>query len=123
MGSSSNQGLQSAGKVGVNDVSVTLCNGGITAGNPFPVTIALQDIVPSGENISDNVFIQQLDAFGRTVIEYGWVDWAGDNGDQEAWIDTDTFEIAENVPFAPGQGLWVMGSSTEQSIRFPAPEL
>jgi len=123
MGSATSQGIQSAGKVGTSDVSVTLCNGGITTGNPFPVTLDLQDIVPEGENLSDNVFIQTLDAFGRTVIEYGWVDWAGDSGDQEAWIDTDTFEIASDVSFTPGQGLWVMGSSTEQSIRFPAPEL
>ena len=123
MGSSTSQGIQAAGKVGTDDVSVTLCNGGITTGNPYPVALDLQDIVPEGDNLSDNVFIQQLDAFGRTVIEYGWVDWAGDNGDQEAWIDTDTFEIAEDVSFGPGTGLWVMGSSSAQSIRFPAPEL
>ena len=123
MGSSSSQGVQAAGKVGTSDVSVTLCNGGITTGNPFPVTVSLQDIIPEGDNLSDNVYIQTLDAAGRTVVEYGWVDWAGDSGDQEAWIDTDTFEIASDVSFLPGQGLWVMGSSATQSIRFPAPEL
>ena len=84
--------------------------------------VNLQDIKPTGEDTSDNVIIQTLDAYGHGVAMYNWVDYAGDSGDQEAWIDTDTFEIVD-VDFAPGTGLWVDGSSTEQSLRFPAPEL
>ena len=83
----------------------------------------LQSIKPTGDETSDNVAIQTLDAYGRTVANYLWVNWAGDEGDQEAWIDDEEFAIVEDVSFQPGQGLWVQGSSTSQYLRFPAPEL
>ncbi len=121
-GSSTDQGIQTAGKVGVNDVVVSLTVGNVIVGNPFPVSIDLQEILPQGDDLSDNVFIQTLDAYGRTVDSYNWIDWAGPDSDQEAWAD-DEGNIIEGVTFAPGQGLCVTGSSTEQSVRFPAPEL
>ena len=121
--STESQGIQTAGKVGTSDVLVALRFGGTVTGIPFPVSVNLQDIIPVGEDTSDNVFIQTLDAYGRTVDNYSWVNWAGDDGDQEAWIDDD-FEIVQNVIFEPGAGLWVQSnSSEEQNIRFPAPEL
>ena len=117
------QAIQSAGKVGAGDVSVELRFGGIATGNPFPVEVNLQDIVATGTDTSDNVFIQTLDAYGRTVASYGWINWAGESGDQEAWVD-DSYQIVTGVKFAAGQGLWVMTNSEEaQAIRFPAPEL
>ncbi len=121
-GISTDQTIQTAGKVGTSDVSVALLAGAVGTGNPFPVSIDLQDIIPEGDDLSDNVYIQTLDAYGRTVDSYNWIDWAGENGDQEAWADDDG-NILEGVSFEPGQGLWVYGSSTSQSIRFPAPEL
>ena len=121
-GASAEQGIQTAGKVGTDDVQVTLCSGFVAVGNPFPVAISLQDIVPTGDGTSDCVSIQTLDFAGRAVDTYTWCDWAGDSGDQEAWSDG-SGEIIEGVTFAPGQGLWVYGSSAEQGIRFPAPEL
>ena len=105
-----------------SDVSVSLRPGAVGIGNPFPVAINIQDILPTGDDTSDNVYIQTLDAYGYTVDNYAWVNWAGDSGDQEAWINDD-FEIVTDVEFAPGQGLWVYGSSIEQALRFPAPEL
>ena len=122
-GASEAQGLQTAGKVGTEDVIVALRPGSTAIVNPFPTSVNLQDIVPTGDDTSDNVIIQTLDAYGHGVAMYNWVDYAGDSGDQEAWIDTDTFEIVTDVDFAPGAGLWVDGSSTEQGLRFPAPEL
>ena len=86
-------------------------------------SIPLQSISPVGNNTSDNVYIHILNAAGISVAGYAWIDWAGDDSDQEAWVDEDTFEIIEGVSFEPGQCLWVYGSSSEQSIRFPAPEL
>ena len=121
-GVSADQSIQTAGKVGTSDVTVTLLAGAVGAGNPFPVAINLQDILPEGEDLSDNVFIQTLDAYGRTVDSYNWIDWAGPDSDQEAWADDDG-NIIEDVTFEPGQGLWIYGTSTSQSIRFPAPEL
>ena len=75
-----------------------------------------------GDGTSDTVAVQTLDAFGRAVDTYIWCDWAGDDADKEAWSDG-SGAIIEGVSFQPGQGLWVQGASTEQSIRFPAPEL
>ena len=122
LGSSAEQGLQTAGKVETSDVVVTLRNGATCTGNPFPVELDLQDIVAEGDDTSDNVSLQTLDAYGRTATSYMWINWAGENSDQEAWVD-DEYTIVQNVKFAPGAGLFVLGSSNSQSIRFPAPEL
>lgn len=83
----------------------------------------LQSIKPTGADVSDNIVIQTLDAYGRTVDSYLWIDWAGDESDQEAWVNDETYEIIEGVSFEAGAGLWVQGTSSEQSLRFPAPEL
>ena len=119
-GSASDQGLQSVGKVGINDVVVQLRSGGTGTGNPFPVSVTLDDILPEGTELSDNVSIQTLDEYGYTQSNYMWVDWAAAN---PCWIDADTLEPVSGVTFVAGQGLWVFGSSDAQSIRFPAPEL
>ena len=121
-GSSSTQSIQTLGKVGTSDVVVSLVAGAVAAGNPFPVAVDLQDILPEGADLSDNVYIQTLDEYGRTVNSYNWINWAGPNNDLEAWADDDG-NIIEGVSFAAGQGLWIYGSSTAQSIRFPAPVL
>ena len=117
--SSSDQGIQSAGTVGKVDVSVTLKSGFTAAGNPFPVSIDLQDIVATGDDTSDSVYIQTLTAGGYTLDTYSWNDWACD---EPCWVNDD-YEKVENVTFAPGQGLWVQGASANQAILFPAPEL
>ena len=82
----------------------------------------LQSIKPQGDETSDNVSIQTLDAYGRMIDMYIWCDWAGESGDQEAWSDG-SGEIIEGVTFPAGQGLWVQGSATGQYLQFPAPEL
>ena len=121
-GSTSGQSVQFAGKVGTADISVQLQNGATGTGNPFPVSLDLADIVPVGDNLSDNVAIQTLDAFGRTVNNYIWNDWMYDNA---CWTDgSDDSEIVTgDVSFEPGRGLWVFGSSDSQYLQFPAPEL
>ena len=121
-GGSAAQAVQSAGKVSRSDLSVQLCSGFTATGNPFPTTVDLQDIIPVGDDVSDSVFIETLDEHGFMVDTYSWIDYAGDEGDQEAWVDGD-YEIVTDVTFAPGQGLWVQGGSNTQYLRFPAPEL
>ena len=118
-GLSADQGIQTAGSVGKNDVSVTLKSGYTAAGNPFPVAIDLQDIVAEGNDLSDNVYIQTLDAYGYTLTSYAWNDWAAE---EPCWVDDD-YNPVEGVSIQPGQGLWIQGTSTDQSIVFPAPEL
>ena len=85
-------------------------------------TMPLQQIKPTGDDTSDNVIIQTLDANGFGVDTYYWVNYAGKSGDQEAWVDPDTYEIVEGVEFAAGAGLWVQGVDGVK-LRFPAPEL
>ena len=118
-GASTAQGLQSVGKVGSADVLVQLRSGATATGNPFPVSVSLNDIVPEGDGLSDAVEIQTLDAAGRTVDAYTWNDWASS---EPCWVNGD-FEPVTGVTFAAGQGLWVSGSSTSQYLRFPAPTL
>ena len=60
-----------------------------------------QSIKPTGTDVSDNIVIQTLDAYGRTVDSYLWIDWAGDESDQEAWVNDETYEIIDGVSFAP----------------------
>ena len=118
-GSSAEQGIQTAGKVGASDVVVTLRNGGTVAGNATPVAIDIQDIVALGDEASDNVYIQKLDYAGRTVASYGWNDWAAE---EPCWVDDD-YNPVEGVTLNPGEGIWVQASSDEQSIQIPAPTL
>ena len=113
------QALQSAGKVGTEDTVVQLKNGNTAVGNPFPVAVDLQDIVPEGNDLSDNIAIATLDEAGYTVDTYVWNDWSYDD---PCWVN-DSFEKVEGVSIAAGQGLWVQGSSDTQYLRFPAPTL
>ena len=103
----------------MKDVSVALRFGYTLLGNPFPVAVALQDIVAEGEACSDNVSISTIDSFGGLVATYTWNDWAADNA---CWVD-DSYTPVEGVSIAPGQGLWAGASAATQAIRFPAPEL
>lgn len=117
-GSSSAQSIQSCGKVGKSDVAVRLKAGATATGNPFPVSIDLADIYPTGDNL-DDVNIQLLTAGGTTEITYTWNTYMFA---EPCWID-DNYEAVTGVIFAPGQGLWVQGSSEAQYLNFPAPEL
>lgn len=108
--------LQSAGKVGTSDVVVELNSaGGIGVGNPFPITVALDGIVPVGEGVDDyTVEIQLLDEYGLTQSSFTWIGgvWCDDNEDP-----------VENVTFEPGQGLWVFAYADDCALQIPAPEL
>lgn len=118
-GSSNSQGVQSAGEVGVEDVVVSLRSGYTLVGNPFPVSIALQDVVAGGDEAADNVALSTIDEFGTAIDTYTWNDWAAA---EPCWVN-DSYEPVEGVTFAPGEGLWAGGSNNSQYVRFPAPEL
>jgi hypothetical protein len=117
-GSADTQKLQSAGKVSLTDLAVRLQNGATATGNPFPISIALADIYPTGDNL-DDVNIQLLSSGGTTAATYSWNTYMYDT---PRWVDDDMVEV-EGVIFAPGQGLWVGGSADTQYLNFPAPEL
>ena len=124
-GSSTSQALQSAGEVNTSDVSVQLRNNATPCGNPFPVSVDLQDILPSGDGIQDVVKIQTLNPYGQTVATYMWVDGADLDtpATGSCWADPNYTAKTTGVTFAPGAGIWVYGSSTSQYLTFPAPEL
>ena len=118
-GSKAEQAIISAGEVAMNDAVVALKFGYTLVGNPFPVSIDLQDIVVGGDEASDNVTMATIDEYGAPIDTYSWNDWAADN---PCWVD-DEYSPIEGVSIAPGQGLWTSGSNDSQFIRFPAPEL
>ena len=120
---STDQTLQSAGKVGTSDVSVQLRRGAIGVGNPFPVAIDLQDIVPVGDDTEYNVQIQTLDAYGYTLETYVWVPGEDVGEEESCWTDEDMEAKVTGITFLPGQGLWVFADNDSQYLRFPAPEL
>ena len=119
LGTASTQGIQTSGEVGASDIVVQLQNGGTATGNPFPVEVALSDVIPEGDSVADNVQIQTLTPGGATKDSYTWNDWVADT---PCWVD-DSLMPVTGVVFGPGEGLFVLGTSTSQTLRFPAPEL
>ena len=124
-GGSTDQGLQSSGQVNTSDLVYRLRSGATGCGNAFPVSVDLQDILPSGDNITDVVNIQTLNEAGQTIDTYLWVN--GSDLDTpvagQCWADINYTEKTTGVTFEPGEGLWITGSSTAQYVTFPAPEL
>ena len=119
--------IQSAGQVNTDDIEITLRSGATAVGNPYPIEVALTDILPIGDGASDTVVIQTLTSAGYTDKSYMWIDYAGEDWDQAGWIDSnaelgDYYELLTDVTFPAGAGLWVFGAEG-LSIRFPAPEL
>lgn len=120
-GTSTDAAIQSAGKVSVDDVVVQLKAGFTATGNCMPVEVALQDIVPEGDDVDTDggIVIETLSAGGEAVDMYMWINWGGDD---IGWMNGD-FEIVNGVKFAPGAGLWVQGTKDTEYLRIPAPEL
>ena len=122
---SSEYGIQSAGKVIKTGASTTLGSSGCTmVANPLPVSIDLQDISVGGyeDAFEGDVYMQTLDAYGRTLDTYTWVDVPKDEEDPDSvafygWYDGD--DLIEDVTIAPGAGLWTASDSSAYSIVFP----
>ena len=79
----------------------------------------LESLTPTGDGTSDAVYIQSLDAYGRTIDSYYWNDWMYESA---CWVDGE-YNAVIDVNFAAGQGLWIYGANSDQYIQFPAPEL
>lgn len=120
-GAAGDQSIMSSGEVGVADVTVGLRFGFTLIGNPFPISVNLQDIIAGSADgdASDNVAMATIDEYGTAVDTYTWNDWAAET---PCWVN-DSYEPVDGVSIAPGQGLWTSASSDAQFIRFPAPEL
>ncbi len=129
---SSGGSIQSAGQVREEDATVQLCNGWTLAGNPYPVSVNVADLLPSSKNgiedTYDQVTVNIINEFGTTVHTYTWTTSADDGTesyDKIGWADDDYMIINDsNVKtLDPGQGVMVYGSSSEHYLTFPAPEL
>ncbi len=110
--------LQTAGQVGTNDVIVALVNGNVAIGNPFPVSVNIQDIVATGADVEGEVSLQTLTSAGKANEIFSWDTWMFVT-DEPAWVDD---VGVSNRDFAPGEGLWVQGK-TGYTLRIPAPTL
>ena len=116
--------VQTAGKVGGEDVAIITRSAGVTCiGNPFPVSVDLQDLLMTGAN-ADGANLQTLDASGRTLTSYTWAEGYADDGTDcwnlTGWAD-DSGYLVTGVTFAPGEGIVVFGNGA--TIIFPAPAL
>ncbi len=119
--------IQSAGAVIANGASISLGSKGCTmVANPLPVSVDLQDVVVGGyEGVFEgNVYMQTLDAYGRTIDTYTWADVPKDETDPDSvayygWYDGKLM-LVEDVIVQPGQGLWTGSDSTAYSIVYPA---
>ena len=114
--------LTFAGKVPTADVVVQLRAGSTATANVMPTGLAIQDILPAGDNIdTGDVNIQTLNAYGQTLatyVYYGENEW--DDDMPAGWYDDDGLV---DVTFPAGQGLWVAAPDAETTITIPAPEL
>ena len=117
----SGQGLRSVGEVEqVNDIVFPLCSGAIGCGNPFPVALDLQNIIPEGSGIIDQAEIKVLNSYGVGVEDYIWT--SGDDVDSvnDCWANEDQDTKITGRMVLPGEGLWVYGKNG-QSLRFCNP--
>ena len=122
---STDQLFQSAGRVNTSDVVVQLRHGSTLTGNPFPVTLDLQDITCS-DNCSDSVSFSILNNTGLNGDSYLWIDYYEnpETGETEScWVDGDTYEKVNGFNVTPGMGLWVQADHSDQYITFPGVEL
>ena len=110
--------LQTAGQVGTNDVVFALVNGNVAIGNPFPVSVNIQDVVATGADVEGDVALQTLTPAGKANETFLWDTWLF-VVDEPAWIDD---VGVSNRDFLPGEGIWVQGK-TGYTLRIPAPTL
>lgn len=125
-------GLTAAGQVRKEDVTIQLRNGFTLTGNPFPVAIAVQDILPSSakgiEDTYDQISLNLINNFGTAINTYSWTAYArGNDGkwNQKGWADDTGLLIDDDndIKLLPGEGVQVSGSSSDHYLLFRAPEL
>ena len=122
--SSDKQGVQSVGQVSNGEFSAPLCNGGTATGNPFPVQITIDDMVPTGDDCDYNVHFEFLDSFGRTGETTLWAP-GSDVGEEDVscWQNEDQDYKITGVPLNPGEGIWIAASSDKQALLFTSKAL
>ena len=110
--------LQTSGEVSAEDAIINLLDGNVAVGNPFPVKVNIQDIVATGANVEESVFLQTLTTSGKADESFSWDTWMFVE-DEPAWIDDEGIATRD---FNPGEGIWVQGKAG-YTLRIPAPVL
>ena len=113
--------MTTAGEVGKSDIIVPLATGNVLVGNGFPVSLSVQDIVVTANDIY-GVAIQTLTAGGKADEFFTWNDWTEypENSGEFPGFWDDGSGVPSTKVFAPGVALWVQGT-TGDSLRIPAP--
>ena len=106
--------LQCSGEVKNQEVLSPLVNGSVAIGNPYPVQIDIQDIVPVASEgdvpEAGEIVIQTLSASGGQGDVY--LAWWGDG-----WYDTNDDTPATLLD--PGEGIWVASPAATLSLKWP----
>ena len=95
-----------------------LCNGATLATAQFQKVggegFSLFNIKPSTYGTS----LYQVDSFGFPQTSYLWTDCGGPDWDTpDVWVNFDTNEFVEDVPFNDGDALFISGSATTDTIQ------
>ena len=108
--------LNIAGEVQNAAVDLPLVQGATAVGNPYPVAINVQTIIPVGDDVDGDgaINLQTLAADGTAgEIGLAWYDDGTDSG----WYDENDDTPATMIQ--PGEGLWVSSPNATTSLRFP----
>ena len=108
--------LSIAGEVRNAPIDYPLVQGATAVGNPYPVAINIQTIIPVGDDVDGDgaINLQTLAADGTAgEIGLAWYDDGTDSG----WYDMN--DDTPNTMIQPGEGLWVDSPNNTTSLRFP----
>ena len=115
--------LESANVVGYDTKAL---QGGFTAAgasfvNVSDGSIKLGDLKVTGygdEGYADNmIIVQTLTSNGKTKDKYYWADYTEEGETWFGWYNSDWDACYNDVPLAPGEGLWIQSPSSEISIQ------
>ena len=108
--------LNIAGEVQNAAVDLPLVQGATAIGNPYPIAINIQTVIPIGDDVDGEggINLQTLTASGTAGdIQLAW--W--DDGSDSGWYDENDDTPATMIQ--PGEGLWVSSPNATTSLRFP----
>ena len=108
--------LNIAGEVKNAALDYPLVQGATAVGNPYPVAINVQTIIPVGDDVDGDgaINLQTLAADGtQGDVFLAWYDDGTDSG----WYDANDDTPATMIQ--PGEGLWVDSPNSTTSLRFP----
>ena len=113
--------IQSAGQVPTSDFSVTLRFGAKHVINSTPVDVNIQDVIVTGYAVEDGyadeeVYVQTLDAFGRTIASYYWYDSEEDG--YYGWYD-DNGSFVNELIIAPGTSVYAYSPDNSFALVIP----